>query len=210
MKTLSHIRTRTNISQSFYLSWILFNLSLIVLYFIVRSTNVYGAQVTLVWDYNNKQEISGYNVYYGNSSRNYFKSVNIASSDITTCTITDLIEGQTYYFAATAYNDNFLESNYSTEVSYTIESATTSVPPTTTTTNPAVACQQIFGDLDSDGMVTIGEVVAAERMYSGLDPVNSLVDLDNDGVVQIWDLMKVINCYRETQYCLCLDDLVAP
>jgi hypothetical protein len=47
-------------------------------------------------------------------------------------------------------------------------------------------------------------------MFLGLDPVNPLADSDNDGVVQIWDVMKVINCYLENEYCSCLDQPVEP
>jgi len=84
------------------------------------------------------------------------------------------------------------------------------VEPTTTTTTTPTDCQHKPGDLDSNGKVTIAEEVAVARMFLGLDPVNPLADSDNDGVVQIWDVTKVINCYLENAYCLCLDEPVAP
>ena len=131
MKTLSHIRTKAKITPSSCLSWILFHLSVTALYFIVSSTNAHAGQVTCVWDKNTEPDLAGYKIYYGNSSRNYSQSVNITSPNVTTWTISDLSEGQTYYFAATAYNTSLIESNYSAEVFCTINSATTTIQPTT-------------------------------------------------------------------------------
>jgi hypothetical protein len=47
-------------------------------------------------------------------------------------------------------------------------------------------------------------------MFLRLDPVDPWADADNDGVVQIWDVTKVINCYLENAYCACLDEPVVP
>jgi hypothetical protein len=178
--------------------------------FLVFSIPVsFAGQVTLGWNPNTEPDLAGYKIYYGNFSENYTQSKDVKDKTATSCIIPDLIEGQIYYFAATAYNTSGLESNYSTEVFCTINRFATSVP-TTTTTNPSTACQHKFGDLDSNGMVTINEQVAVVRMYLGLGPVNALADIDNDGVVQIWDVMKVDNCYLENEYCPCLDETVAP
>ncbi len=108
----------------------------IPLFLIICVTHAYADQVTLGWDQNTEPDLAGYKIYYGTSSGNYTESVNITSGNITTCTISDLIEGQTYYFAATAYNSSLVESNYSAEVYYTIDTATTTstVIETTTTT----------------------------------------------------------------------------
>jgi hypothetical protein len=170
-------------------------------------TAAYAGQVTLGWEPNTEPDLAGYKIYYGNSSRNYTQIKDVKDKTATLRIITGLIEGQTYCFAATAYNTSGLESNYSAEVFCTINPATTSV---STPKNPSAACQHKAGDLDSNGMVTINEQVAVVRIYMGLDPVNSLADIDNDGVVQIWDVTKVTNCYLENVYCLCLDEPVAP
>jgi hypothetical protein len=170
--------------------------------FIFIVTATYAGQVTLGWEPNTEPDLAGYKIYYGNSSRNYTRITDVKDKTAASLIITGLIEGQTFYFAATAYNTSGLESNYSAEVFCTINPATTSVP---TPRNPSAACPHKAGDLDSNGMVTINEQVAVVRMYLGLDPVNSLADLDNDGVVQIWDVTKVTNCYLENVSCLCLD-----
>jgi hypothetical protein len=60
----------------------------------------------------------GYNIYYGVASRTYTNMV--TAGNATTVSINGLIEGVTYYFAATTYNAVGIESDYSTEISYTI------------------------------------------------------------------------------------------
>jgi len=128
VKTLSNIQKNTATSLASRSSRCITFFLVISLYLLININNVYAAQVTLVWDHNNEPDLAGYKIYYGNSSRDYSKSIDITSRNITTCTIPDLIEGQTYYFAATAYNSNLVESDYSVEVSYTIDSTTTTVP----------------------------------------------------------------------------------
>ena len=84
----------------------------------VRS--VLAADVTLEWDPNSEPDIAGYKIYYGLESGNYTTTINVGN--FTTCVISDLDSGQTYYFAATAYNNDGYESDYSNEVSYTVPS----------------------------------------------------------------------------------------
>ena len=84
-------------------------------------SNALSAQVTLAWDPNNEPDIAGYQVYYGTSTGIYTDSIDVNNS--TTCTISDLEEGQTYYFAVTAYNSSYEESGFSNEVVNTISSS---------------------------------------------------------------------------------------
>lgn len=78
----------------------------------------YASQVTLAWDQNPEPDIAGYKVHYGTSTRNYEHRVDVGN--YTSCTISDLQEGTTYYFAATAYNSQLNESDFSEEIGYTI------------------------------------------------------------------------------------------
>jgi hypothetical protein len=73
----------------------------------------YAAQVTLEWDANYEPNISGYNVYYGNSSRDY--DVTLDVGNWTSVTIAGLEDNEAYYFAVTAYNTDGDESGYSSE-----------------------------------------------------------------------------------------------
>ena len=86
-------------------------------FFTVSSTTVHAAQVTLAWDRNAESNVEGYKVYYGTASRDYDWFIDVG--DVTSITITDLTDGFTYYFAATAYDTATppLESTYSDEVS---------------------------------------------------------------------------------------------
>jgi hypothetical protein len=76
-------------------------------------------QVRLAWDpVTDQVGVSNYNVYWGVGSRTY-TNVN-ASGGSTNWTVTLPARGVTYYFAVTTVDANGLESDFSTEVSYTV------------------------------------------------------------------------------------------
>jgi len=77
--------------------------------------------VTLAWDPSLDTNVAGCNVYYGVVSRTYTNMVNVGKA--TNGTISGLVEGTTYYFAATAYSILGLESDFSNEASYTVPTA---------------------------------------------------------------------------------------
>lgn len=85
-------------------------------------------QVTLAWDANTESDLAGYKVHYGTNSRTYTTTLDVRN--VTTVTVAGLSAGQTYYFAATAYNASGSQSGYSNEVSYSVPAADTapSVP----------------------------------------------------------------------------------
>src|SRR2546425_7354246 len=91
-----------------------------------------AAQVTLAWDPNTEPDLAGYKLYYGTSSGSYQFSVDVGN--LTSYTLPGLLEGQIYYFAATAYNQSRNESGFSNEVSKVIADVT---PPTVSLTAPA-------------------------------------------------------------------------
>jgi hypothetical protein len=75
-------------------------------------------QVTLEWDPNTELNLAGYRLHVGTASGAYGRSVNAGLA--TSCTVTDLLGGHTYYFAATAFNTSGAESTKSNEVMYTV------------------------------------------------------------------------------------------
>jgi fibronectin type 3 domain-containing protein len=73
------------------------------------------ANVRLAWDPSPDPGIASYKVYYGAASGNYTNSVSAGTA--TSVTISNLAQGVTFYFAATATDTNGLESDFSDEVS---------------------------------------------------------------------------------------------
>ena len=65
-------------------------------------------------------DLAGYKVYWGSSSGNYTNSATIDNEGVTTYVVTDLLEGTTYYFTTTAFNELGVESSYSNEATKTI------------------------------------------------------------------------------------------
>ena len=88
--------------------------------FSVFSPIVVSAQnsVNLSWQPSPDTNVNGYNIYYGTSSRGYTNEISLGNS--TSTTISGLVGGVTYYFAATSYDTNGDESDFSNEISYEI------------------------------------------------------------------------------------------
>ena len=130
---------------------------LISVFCFLSSNAAHAATVTLAWDSNEEMDVAGYRVYYGTTSGHYTTMISVGNK--TSCTITNLEPGQTYYFNATAYEFSGNESGFSDEIPYTVP----------------------FVDSDGDGMPDDWE-----SLY-GLDPYvnDALEDPDGDGVSNI-------------------------
>ena len=121
------------------------------------------ATVTIAWDKNAEPDVIGYRVHYGTSSENYQYHVDVGNN--TSCTISALDEGTTYYFAATAYDTQNNESYFSEELAHTIP-----IPPPPPPT-----------DTDGDGILDNDEI----NLY-GTDPDNA--DTEGDGMPDGWEI----------------------
>lgn len=104
----------------------------------------HAAEVTLSWDKNAESDVAGYKVFSGTSSGNYTNSIDVGNW--TTCTISGLQEGKTYYYAAKAYNTAGQESGFSNEVSYS--------PPIKTSSTVNVASYTITGSSGTNGSIS--------------------------------------------------------
>ena len=122
--------------------------------------------------------IVNYNIYYGAASALYTNVVAVGTN--TTVSISNLVGGATYYFAATAVDTFGLESVYATEVSALIPTAANRPPteivlaPITVVALPDTRLRFLVGSsLATNGQVTFsldpGALVNAQ-----VDPTNGL------------------------------------
>ncbi len=106
------------------LTWLLLSTLLVLL----SAPLALAADASFSWLPNTETNLKGYRIHYGNSSsRNYTTTVDVGlpalgADSRVHYTITGLTPGTTYYFAATAYDTDGLESDYSTEVVWTAPS----------------------------------------------------------------------------------------
>ena len=103
------IRSRRAILGSFLFS---------VLFAVMQLSAFATASVTLAWNASTDPSVVGYNVYYGGASGAYTNE--LCAGNATNITISGLVQGTTYYFAATSYAASGLESSFSSEVSYLV------------------------------------------------------------------------------------------
>ena len=85
--------------------------------------------VTVSWDPNSEADLLGYKVYYGTSSQSYTQ-IDIVGLN-TEYIVKDLPKG-VWYFAVTAYDTIWNESDFSNEVNINIDGVI--IPPDTTVT----------------------------------------------------------------------------
>jgi chitinase len=119
-----------------------------------------AATVALEWNPNTEPELAGYKIYWGTTGSNYASSKDVGKT--TTCTITELDEGKTYYFAATAYDGSSNESGYSNQISYTVP----------------------YSDADGDGVPDYQDAFPsnpAETVDTDGDGIGNNADKDDDG-----------------------------
>jgi hypothetical protein len=103
------IRSRRAILGSFLFS---------VLFAVMQLSAFATGSVTLAWDASTDPIVAGYNVYYGGASGAYTNEISVGNA--TSATISGLVEGTTYYFAATTYAASGMESSFSSEISYLV------------------------------------------------------------------------------------------
>jgi len=97
----------------------------VIALFLISSHGLVRAaqRVRLAWNASPSSGVTGYRVYYRQSSGGQSTSVNVGN--VLTATISNLNDATTYLFWVTAYNNAGLESTGSNEVSYTTPSAST-------------------------------------------------------------------------------------
>ena len=92
---------------------------LALLTILLSSQKALAEPISVVWNENPEfEQVAGYNLYYGTESGIYTTMVDVGN--ITSDELSQLIIGETYYFAVTAYTAAGLESEYSQELAYTV------------------------------------------------------------------------------------------
>ncbi len=159
---------------------------------------VHAFQLNLAWDRDSDPNISGYKLYYGNSSGTYDRSVNVGN--LTNTTVANLQDGLPYYFAVTAYTGNGLESGYSNEVAYNQSSGgnsggnsgswgnVTSVPATVGLISPSGTISQ------SAPTYSWSAVPGADKYYLWVDNASGVK-------VNVWLRAADLGCPNGTGTC---------
>ena len=152
---------------------------LIVLYFVFAAANSYASHVQVSWYPSPSPGVSGYMIYYGVTSHDYAQTIDVGNT--TEYNVYNLINGQTYYFAVTAYNPDGDQSAYSDEASITI-----------------FFKPVIKGDIDGNGLVNLADALQALQAISGMQPAirtdytTSGADVNGNGKLELIDTLYIL------------------
>ncbi len=83
--------------------------------------------VPLAWNPSPDVNVAGYKIYYGGASRTYTNFVDVGN--VTSTVISGLTEGTTYFFAATTYGADGVESDFSAEANAVTTNSVVTIPP---------------------------------------------------------------------------------
>ena len=127
-----------------------------------------AAEVTLAWDTNGEPDLAGYKLHFGTVPGVYTSHVDVGNQ--TRYTVSGLVSGRTYYFAASAYDISGNQSDYSSEISHTVPTEDSDGDGVDDTSDAFPADPDEWADSDMDG---IGD--------------NADLDDDNDGIADTHD-----------------------
>ncbi|MFQ5803561.1 MAG: PKD domain-containing protein [Candidatus Methylomirabilales bacterium] len=110
-----------------------------------------AGDLPLTWDPNSEGDLSGYKVHVGTSSRTYSQTIDVGH--VTTFTVSNLSDGQSYFAAITAYDIFGNESGFSNEVSAIVNTPNSPPNAVFTFTCSDLTCSFTNTSSDTDGSV---------------------------------------------------------
>ncbi|WP_462325136.1 fibronectin type III domain-containing protein [Desulfoplanes sp.] len=179
--------------------------------FVVHVVSVKAATVTVSWSPNSEETLAGYRVHYGTRSADYQTIDDVGN--ITDYAIANLSEGETYFFAATAYDLYGNESGYSEEVSYTVPKSQITDPEPTPEPTPQGDFRMETGEIAVDHNWTtvrlnqrFSDPIVIANLVGFVGDHPSVVRIHNVGPsgfdirVQEWDYLDGIHKVEQIGY----------
>lgn len=136
--------------------------------------------IALAWDPSPDATVVGYRVYYGKASGSYDESITLGN--VTTTTVPGLLKNVAYYFVATAFNGEMIESEFSNEAVYLPPPEVINHPPTLDQIAPVSFRENVPGNIVQLEGVTCGD--------GGTQTVTVTAESSNPEVVGNPDVMK--------------------
>jgi len=177
----------------------------IIATFILTPVIAHGAYLT--WNPNHEADLAGYRAYFGTSSEQYDRVVNLGKVTELKLSSLNLQENMPYYISITAYDSAGNESGLSAELHLSLDEAISdyfdncpdiynpdqedTYPPGGNDRGDHCDCEGDFscdGDVDGlDSMIFKADFGRSEFINpcTGFDPCNG--DFDCDGDVDAWD-----------------------
>src|SRR6266404_1267405 len=105
---------------------------ILALTWLASITRVVAGNVTLAWDPDSDPNVVGYRLHSGTTSGVYTQTTEVGNA--TAASVSNLVNGNTYFFVVTGYNAAAVESAPSNEVSYIAPTSTPTPTPSPTPT----------------------------------------------------------------------------
>lgn len=94
-----------------------------ILFLCMMCGSIDAAEVNLQWTPNSETNLAGYKIYYGKATGDYDDIIDVnlppITDEVIRISLSDFEDGITYYLAATAYDSDGFESDFSTEIMWT-------------------------------------------------------------------------------------------
>ncbi len=160
--------------------------TLIIVLILSLYNTCFAGTANFSWLPNTESDLAGYKIHYGTNPNGPYDSVVEAGNPPPVDgrikgTVYGLTEGVTYYFVATAYNTSGLESDFSSEVTYTCPSTQPDTTPPTGTiviaagaaTTPVNNVTLTLSASDTAGTVTEMKFSNDSVNWSNSEPYNT-------------------------------------